>query len=443
MLKREQLHDYQVESCNLIKSKKRIALWLPMGFGKSVTTATAIVDLLDSFSIQKTLIIAPLRVANSVWHEEFSNWEHLQHLTYSICTGSLKEREQALNKDCDVYIINRENVKWLIEYLLKIKNKMFDMVVVDESDSFKSSSSQRFKALKKLSTKVEYFVELTGTPSPNGYLDIWSQMYLIDGGERLGKTMTAFKQRFFESDWMGYTWTIRDGSETKIKSLIKDITYSAEPVIETKRIDIIRDAELPKKLAKQYADLEKNFFVELENCEVEALSAASLSNSLTQFSNGAIYNDESYDVIHDIKIEMLKEVLEPLNESVLVAYQFKSDYERLVKAFPHARKLDKDPKTIKDWNARKIPLLLAQSASASHGINAQHGGSIIVWFGMTFNLGVYQQFVARLDRQGQKETVRNIHLVIKNTIDEKILNAIEAKATTQQELIDYIKEHSK
>jgi SNF2 family DNA or RNA helicase len=437
MLKRSQLHGYQVEATDFILEKKRCALWLGMGFGKTVSTLTAITDLFDSLSITKVLIVAPLRVANSVWHTEISNWVHLNHLTYSICTGGVKQRTEALNKEADIYIINRENVKWLVDNGYA---KNFDMVVIDESDSFKNSSSQRFKAMKKISPYANYFVELTGTPSPNGYLDLWSQMYLIDGGNRLGRTNTAYKDRFFSSDYMGYSWELKKGSENKIKKLLKDKVYSAEQVIKTKRIDIPRFETLPPKLEKQYKELEKNFLVELEKEQLEVMNAVALSNKLMQFSNGAVYNEEGETInIHDIKIEMLKEILEPLNEPVLVAYNYKSDLAKLQKHFPHGRVLDKNAETIEEWNNKKIPLLFAHPASAGHGLNLQHGGSIMVWFGLTFNLAYYQQFIARLDRQGQPETVRNILLIIKNTIDEKVIQAIENKAKTQKDLIEYIK----
>jgi SNF2 family DNA or RNA helicase len=435
MLKREQLHDYQVDAIEYILKTKRCALWLQMGMGKTTSTLTAIADLFDSFAISKVLIVAPLRVANSVWHTEIANWSHLNHLTYSICTGSVKERLTALESKADIYIINRENVKWLSDI-----NVRFDMIVIDESDSFKSPKSQRFKAMKKLAANCQYFVELTGTPSPNGYLDLWSQMYLIDGGNRIGKTMTAYKQRFFESDYMGYSWTLRNGSDKNIKSLLADVVYSAEPVVNSNRIDIKRFADLPIKLERKYKDLERTFLLELEKEDIEVLNAASLSNKLLQFVNGAVYGENKKTInIHDIKIEMLKEILEPLDEPVLVAYNYKSDLEKLKKHFPQGVELDSNNQTIIDWNAKKIPLLFAHPASSGHGINLQHGGSIMIWFGMTWNLGYYQQFVARLDRQGQTETVRNIHLLIKDTIDEKVLLAIDNKATTQRDLMEYIK----
>ena len=440
MLKRSNLHDYQPQSIDFGKEKKRCALWLPMGAGKTSSSLTLISDLIDEFAISKTLVIAPLRVANSVWHKETQIWEHLTHLTYSICTGTEKQRIAALQKPADLYVINRENTEWLLKYLLSIKNVMFDMIVIDESDSFKNPSSRRFKALKKLAPKTEYFIELTGTPSPKGYLDLWAQIYLLDEGKRLGKTFTAYKQRFFNSDYMGYNWTLKDGADKQIRALISDIVFSVEQTTKIKQVDIIRDAELPPKVAKQYKEFEKEFVLELESNDIEALNAASLTGKLQQICNGAIYHeDKSFIVLHDIKIEMLKEILEPLNEPVLVAYQFKSDLERLLKAFPQGQALSKDEQMISDWNAKKIPLLFVHPASAGHGLNIQFGGSMIVWFGLTFNLAYYQQLIARLARQGQTETVRNIHLIMKNTIEEKIMQAIENKAKTQNELLDYVK----
>ncbi len=444
MLSRDNLHDYQNNSINFFKKQKRCALFLDMGLGKTVTTLTAVTDLIDSFAVDKVLIIAPLRVANSVWKQECENWQHLQALQVSICTGSERNRLAALQTSADVYTINRENIKWLVDFYGK--KWPFDCVIIDESSSFKNASSQRFKALKKVAPLTNYMLLLTGTPSPNGLLDLWPQLHLIDFGERLGRTMTTYKQRFFESDYMGYNFTPRQGSQAKIEKLISDkcLSMTADDYLELPaRIDIVEKLQLPKKVLAQYQEFKKEMFIGFENSEaVEALSAAVLANKLLQFANGCLYTDElkNYKELHRVKLDALADLIEAnQGENILIAYNYKSDLERLIKRFPDAKVLDKNQTTIDDWNAGKIPVLLAHPASAGHGLNIQKGGSLIVWFGLNWSLELYQQFNARLHRQGQEKPVRIVHLVCEDTIDERVLQVINDKDATQNGLIQALK----
>ena len=443
MLNRSDLHSYQLAAVDFILKKKRCQLWLQMGMGKSVSTLTAITDLLDSFSVSKVLVIAPLRVANSVWKQEGENWQHLNSLRIVVCTGSEKQRLQRLQSDADVYVINRENVAWLCD--LYQKRWPFDCIVIDEASSFKSASAQRFKSLKRVLPQTSHMVLLTGTPSPNGLMDLWAQCYLVDFGAALGKTMTAYKQRFFESDFMGYKFTPREGADDNIKSLVAPYTLSmrVEDYLDMPDyLPSIMGVDIGAKALKQYSEFEDNLFAEFKGHEIEAQSAAVLANKLLQFANGAMYVDEhkNYVEIHNEKLEALAELLDDNpTENLLVAYNYQTDLERLQKRFPFATVLDKNPDTIKAWNAGKIKMLLAHPASAGMGINLQHGGSVIVWFGLSWSLEYYQQFNCRLYRQGQTKPVRIIHLVSSGTIDERVVSVLNNKAASQNDLMNALK----
>jgi len=443
MLTRNDLHSYQRRAVSFIQDRRRCGLFLDMGLGKTTSTLTAINDLRDSFLIHKVLIIAPLRVANSVWAQEVLKWDHLKHLRVSVCTGSEKQRLGALQMDADVYVINRENVEWLVT---RTKNWPFDMVVIDESSSFKNSSTKRFKAIRKILPYTEYMVLLTGTPSPNSLLDLWSQMYLIDFGQSLGRTMTTYKQRFFEQDYMGYKFTPREGAAEKIHTLIAPgvIHMSAEDYLELPaRIDLIERVDLPANALAIYRDFETTLLAELEDGEeIEAVSAAVLANKLLQFANGGLYTGEngSWSAIHTTKLDALAEIMEDNpNENLLVAYNYRFDLERLQIRFPDAVVLDKSQDTIDRWNRGEIKTLLAHPASAGHGLNLQDGGSLIVWFGLTWSLEYYQQFNARLHRQGQTKPVKILHIVAKKTIDERVLGVLSMKNATQKQLLSALK----
>ena len=443
MLSRDNLHDYQIKAVDFILSNPKCALWVQMGLGKTVSTLTAVADMLDSFSVSRVLVIAPLRVANTVWHTEIKNWSHLNRLSYAIATGTKQNRIDALNQNADITMINRENVPWLVTHYGK--KWPFDCVVIDESSSFKSPSSQRFKALRKVMRYTDSVIELTGTPSPNGLLDLWSQIYLLDTGERLGRSMTAYKSKYFESDYMGYSFTPRNGSQVEIEQKLKDITLSitADGNLDLpERIDLSYKVQLPPSVLTQYKQLEKEFLLTINKTDVEALSAATLANKLLQICNGCVYDEHKTPLeLHSAKLDALHELVEDNpTESILVAYNYKSDLTRLKKRFPQAVELDKNPKTIDDWNNGKIKMLLAHPASAGHGINLQKGGNVCVWFGLNWSLELYEQFNARLYRQGQKSnTVRIIHLVADGCIDEKVMLAIGNKAKTQAELIQNLK----
>ena len=444
MLSRENLHAYQRRAVSFIKDRRRCGLFLDMGLGKTTSALTAVSDLLEEFAIHRVLIVAPLRVANSVWAQEGRKWGHLKHLRVSVCTGSQKARMVALHADADVFVINRENIPWLVEFL---GDKWpFDMVIIDESSSFKNSSSKRFKALRRILPKTEYMVLLTGTPSPNGLLDIWSQVYLIDLGQSLGRTMTAYKQRFFEADYMGYKLTPREGAANKIHGLIAPnvIHMSAEDYLELpSRLDLIERVDLPEKALEIYNDFEETLLAELESGEeIEAMSAGVLANKLLQFANGGMYVDGSgnWSEVHGAKLDALDEIVEDnSNENLLVAYNYRFDLEQLQERFPDAVVLDKKQETIDRWNRGEIKMLLAHPASAGHGLNLQDGGSLIVWFGLTWSLEYYQQFNARLHRQGQTKPVRVLHIVSKKTIDERVLTVLSSKDATQKQLLFALK----
>jgi len=439
MLSRDDMHEYQLRAVDFVKEKKRCMLLLQMGLGKTVSTLTAIADLKDSFAINKVLVIAPLRVANSVWKQEAELWDHLRHLRFSICTGPARRRLASLHMDADVYVINRENVPWLQKQYEK--NWPFDCVVVDESSSFKSPSSLRFKALRRTLPYTDYMILLTGTPSPNGLLDLWSQAYLVDYGEALGRTMGSYKSRFFEPDYMGYSFVPREGADSKIWDLLRNISLSmrSEDYLQLEEeIHIVERVDMPANARRDYAELEKEFLIEINNEEIEAINAAVLAGKLLQFANGAMYTDAngSWSLTHDAKIEALREIVEQNeSENILVAYNFKSDLDRLRAAFPDAAVLDKNHSTQERWNNREIKMLLAHPASAGHGLNLQRGGSMIVWFGLNWSLEYYQQFNARLSRQGQMEPVRIVHIVANDTIDDKVLGALRDKDATQSDLL--------
>lgn len=443
MLLRDNLHPYQERAVDFILSERRGMLALEMGLGKSVSTLTAISDMLDGFTANKVLVIAPLRVANSVWAQETRLWAHLNHLRVSVCTGPEKARRASLSVDADVYVINRENVPWLVQnYGAKWP---FDTVVVDESSSFKNPSSKRFKALRKMLPNIESVVLLTGTPSPNGLLDLWAQMYLIDYGERLGRTLTGYKHRFFEADYWGRKFEPRAGSEDTIHALLADkiIHMSAEDYLDMPdRIDLIETVSLGKAEAG-YKDFERTMLAELDDGkEVEASTAAVLANKLMQYANGAIYTDahRNWTETHTAKLDALAEIVEDNpSETILVAYNYASDLERLRKRFPDARVLDKSQDTIDAWNRGEIPMLLAHPASAGHGLNLQKGGALCVWFGLNWSLELYQQFNARLHRQGQDRPVRVVHIVGEDTIDQRVMGVLRDKDATQKNLLNALK----
>lgn len=437
-------HDYQKYAIEYIKSHPITALFLDMGLGKTVTTLTAIRDLMyDTFKVRRVLVVAPLRVARDTWPEEIRKWDHLKDLTYSVVVGIVAERRRALQKEADIYIVNRENLAWLYQN----SRLDFDMVVLDELSSFKNAKSKRFKAMKAMRPEVKRIVGLTGTPSGNGLMDLWAEFRLLDMGERLGQYISQYRSLYFKPDkrngMVVFSYKPLPGAEEVIYHQIADITVSmkANDYLEMPElVSVAKEVTLSEKEKKRYDELKKSLVLELPGGEVTAANAASLTMKLSQMANGAIYTDDKNVVgIHNRKLDALEDLVESANgQPVLVAYWFKHDKDRIQKRM-EAREL-KEPQDFADWNAGKISVALIHPASAGHGLNLQQGGSILIWFGLTWSLELHQQTNARLWRQGQQSrTVIIQHIVAKGTIDERILKVLEHKDGTQAALIDAVK----
>ncbi|WP_411679875.1 SNF2-related protein [Clostridium thailandense] len=437
-------HSYQEYATKWILDKPKAGLLMDMGLGKTVCTLTAIKELIyNYFDIVKALVIAPLRVAEDTWTVEAEKWDHLKHLKISKILGTEKERRAALNIKADIYVINRENVVWLVKECGK--KWSFDMVVVDELSSFKSPKSQRFKALRKVGAKR--IVGLTGTPSPNGLMDLWSEIYLLDQGERLGRTLTSYREQYFMPDKRNqniiFSYKPKEEAEEVIYKKLSDICISmkAEDYLELpERIDNIISVKLQKDEEEKYKKFEKELLLPLKDSDIVANNAAVLTNKLLQFANGAIYdeNDEVVE-IHNEKLKALEEIIEAASgKPVLIFYAYKHDRDRLKKYFKNAKEL-KTSEDIKKWNNGEIEIMLVHPASAGHGLNLQAGGNIIIWFGLTWSLELYQQANARLYRQGQKQNVIIHHLVAKGTIDDDVMKALENKSVGQEVLLQAVK----
>lgn len=439
-------HQYQKYATNRILEQEAVGLFLDMGLGKTVITLTAISELLfNYFVVSKVLVIAPLRVTQTTWPGEVKKWDHLQQLRVSKILGSVKQRKTALKTPADVYVINRENVKWLVEECGR--SWPFDMVVVDELSSFKSPKAKRFKALRKVRPLVKRIVGLTGTPAPNGLIDLWAQIYLLDQGERLGKTVTEYRNRYFNpgrrNGYVVYDWVPKPGAEEAIYKKLDDLCVSmkAEDWLQMPdRIDRTIPVQIPDAAWEKYEQLERDLLLPFAGGDVTADSAAVLSNKLLQMANGAVY-DENGDIreIHGAKLEALDDVLEAANgRPVLVFYAYRHDLERLKNRYPEAKVLDTE-KDIEDWNQGLIPISLVHPASAGHGLNLQTGGNIIAWFGLTWSLELYLQANARLHRQGQERSVIVHHIVAEGTIDEDVMKALKRKDTDQEALLEAVK----
>jgi len=438
-------HKYQAYSTKFIIDHPVSAILLSCGLGKTVITLTAIQELMfDRFEVKKPLIIAPLRVCSSSWPEEIKKWDHLKGLTYSVATGPESERKKALKRKADLYIINRENVTWLVE-----KSGLpfdYDMLVLDELSSFKSHQSKRFKSLLKVRPKVKRIVGLTGTPSSNGLMDLFAEFRILDMGERLGRYIGQYRRNYFLPDKRNaqviFSYKPLPGAEDAIYKKISDITISMKACDYLKMPKLVMNevkVTLAPKEQKLYDRLKIDMVVSLKDKEIDAVNAASLSNKLLQMANGAVYSDDGKAVlIHERKLDALEDLIESANgKPVLIAYWFKHDLERIKKRFPVREiKTDKD---IKDWNAGGIPLAILHPASAGHGLNLQAGGSTLIWFGLTWSLELYQQTNARLWRQGQKDTVVIHHIITKGTIDENVMESLKRKDKTQAALIDAVK----
>lgn len=438
-------HSYQKYATNFIERNSIAALLLDMGLGKTSITLTAINNLLfDYFDAHRVLVIAPLRVAKNTWPEEIEKWSHLSDLKYSVVVGTEKERTSALKENADIYIINRENIPWLVE-----KSKLpfdFDMVVIDELSSFKNYSSKRFKSLMKVRPKVKRIIGLTGTPSSNGLMDLFAEFKILDMGVRLGRFIGQYRNAYFTPDKMNgpivYSYKPLPSAEKIIYEKISDITISMKATDHLKMPKLIECetvVQMSEKEKKSYTTLKKELVLSIPNGEITAANAASLSNKLSQMANGAIYfEDNEFVTIHDRKLDTLEDLIESANgKPLLVAYWFKHDLERIKERFD-VREI-KTSDDIKDWNDGKILVAVIHPASAGHGLNLQSGGSTLVWFGLTWSLELYQQTNARLYRQGQKNTVVIHHIITKGTIDEDIVKALKRKDKTQSSLIDAVK----
>lgn len=438
-------HNYQNYAKDFILAHKVSALFLDCGLGKTITTLTAINELMyDSFEISKVLIIAPLRVAQSTWKEEIEKWDHLNLLRYSIVVGDEKERLKALKQNSDIYIINRENVDWLVTKSGVDFN--FDMLIIDELSSFKSHTSKRFKSLLKIRPYFERVVGLTGTPSSNGLMDLWAEFRVLDLGERLSRYITHYRNEYFLPDKRNgsviFSYKPQPNAEERIYLRLADMTISMKSTEYLKMPELILnelEINLDDEDQMKYKKFKKEMVMTIQEKEIDAINAASLSNKLIQLANGSIYDeDKKFYEVHNKKLDKLEEIIESANgKPVLVAYWFKADKERIEKRFK-VREI-KTADDIKQWNMGMINLALIHPASAGHGLNLQSGGSTLVWFSLTWSLELYQQTNARLYRQGQKDTVVIHHLITKNTIDEDIMKSLKRKDKTQEALMRAVK----
>lgn len=433
----------------------RCALFMGTGLGKTSTVLTMIRFFLGHVSgyeaqVKKVLVVAPKRVTTTVWPAEVAKWDHLASLDVMVIEGPPASREQRLKANAPIHAINYELLPWLIAHYGK--RWPYDMVVFDESTKMKSNTAKRFKAMKKVIKSVKRVVLLTGTPAPNGLLDLWSQIFLLDQGERLGTSMTRYKDAFFESDYMGWSWTPYPWTQARIQELLADIclTLKTEDYADLEPLVMNQiTVPLPPARTKEYRELEKEMYLALGDQEVEAFNAAALTNKCRQYANGAVYvgegQERTWSRVHDLKLEVLDDIIEEAaGAPVLVAYEYQSDLERIMARYPKlAQKLGTNPQTIADWNAGKIPLLLAHPLSCGHGLNlqgaGQHRNTILVWFGLPWSLESYQQMNARLHRTGQTERVFVHHIVTEDTVDEQVLEALESKRSVQDVLLDAMK----
>lgn len=434
-------HPYQEYAITRILDTPHIGLFLDMGLGKTVSALTAVDKLInDRFEVQRVLVIAPLRVAKLTWAAEVDKWDHLS-LKVSKVLGGESKRLQALAENADIYVINRENVPWLVD-LFKGKRWPFDMVIIDESSSFKNPRSLRFRALRKVLPQIKRMVLLTGTPSPRSLMDLWPQLYLLDRGERLGRTLTEYRSAYFRpgksNGFTIYEWLPNKDAQEKIYKAIGDICVSmsaADWLDIPEKMDNIIEVELPPKARKAYDTLKRDYVITIQQDDITAVNAAVLTGKLLQVANGALYHDDkTYIEIHKAKIDALKELAESATTPMIVFYWLKSDLERLKREFPKARTLE-DEKDLTDWNNGKIDMLLLHPSSAGHGLNLQAGGHIIVWFGLTWSLELYQQANARLHRQGQRSSVIVHHILARDTMDERVLKALQQKRMGQDSLL--------
>ena len=442
-------HTYQTRLKDFIIANRYAFLTVDMGLGKTVTTLTAVRELLEDYlEASRVLVIAPKSVAENTWTSECAKWDHLQHLRVSVVMGDETRRMKALATPADIYVINRENVAWLTGHLGKDWD--FDTVIIDESSSFKNPASQRFKALRKVRPRIRRMILLTGTPSPNGHMDLWAQMWLIDMGERLGRTLGAYRTRYFKpgrsNGHVVYDWHLQPGAADAISEKMQDVTVSlkAEDWLEVPDLieSDIRIALSPTE-SKAYRDFERDQLAVMDGKDIEAVTAAALANKLLQFTGGAMYDTEhGWHIVSDAKLRALEDIIESAgDEPVLVFYQFKHELTRLQERFKplHPVTFSGEPDILRDWNTGRIRMLLCQPASVQYGLNMQNGGHIIVWYTPTWNLEQYQQANARLHRQGQERPVLCYRLICDGTIDERVIAAVSSKDHAQESLLAQIR----
>ncbi len=441
--------DYQKYAINHVMDHYAAGLFLDMGMGKTVSSLTAIDNLLFLGDTNKVIVIAPKRVAEDTWSTEVEKWDHLKDLRISIILGTPKQRDEAVRKDADIYVTSRDNVVWLVDNYFKTWK--WDTCIIDELSSFKSSKAKRFRALKKVRPYFKRIIGLTGTPAPNSLIDLWPQLYLLDGGQRLGRTITGYREQYFvpgdRNQHIVYNWNLKEGAEDAIHNKISDICISmmAKDYLDLpERIDNKIYIDLPKSAKDKYTELEKDLIIELDGEDITATNAAVLTGKLLQIANGAIYSEDHEVVeIHEEKLNALLDIIEAANgKPVLVFYSFKHDLSRIMKTLKDNKlkgQVLEGQEDIKKWNNGDIPILLLHPASAGHGLNLQYGGNIVVWFGLPWSLELYQQANARLHRQGQKETVIIHHIIAKNTVDEDVIKALSSKEINQNVLLEAVK----
>jgi SNF2 family DNA or RNA helicase len=449
------LHKYQIRMIDWILANEKCALWAGVGLGKTVTTLTALSHLKQQNKIKKTLVIAPLRVVKFVWPKEPEEWDHLDELTTTVLHGTKRERTRLLRENTDIHIINKEMVQWLVDVHAEKGIWPYDCVVIDESTCMKNPRSKRVKSLRRARHHIKRMIQLTGTPAPNGLLDVWSQIQLLDAGERLGRTFTRYKETYFNSDYMGYTFTPKPGAKEQVYEKIQDLclTMTAEDYLELPPCNQnVIQIDMDESFKGRYKELEDEFVLILEDEMVMASHAAVLSNKLLQFCGGAVYTtpegeidfhsthpNKEWKQVSTLKLEVLEEMVEEMSgEPLMVAYNYQHELERLQTHFKDGKVLHTQG-DVDAWNRGQIPLLFVHPASCGHGLNLQYGGANLVWFGLTWDLELYDQMNGRLDRQGQKAPVFIHHLVMKDSIEERVMLRLQNKALTQRELLEAMK----
>lgn len=434
-------HDYQQDIIDHVKDKPGSMVLAQMGSGKTAAMLEALKHMTPR--AKRVLIVAPLRVAKFTWPNEIAKWENFANYKYEVAIGTVKQRKAAIDAKAPITIINTENLVWLVEYLTETHGWVYDTTIIDESSMFKSNASKRFKTIKRVVDRVPHrVVLLTATPTPNSMLELWPQVYLIDKGKRLGKNLTAYRNRWFLSDYMGYNWTLKPGAKAEIQAKVADLSVVVESYAGLPaRVDLIEQVDMPRQAWDLYDELKEHFTSSTSLEDITAANAAVLVGKLAQVASGSIY-DEARNVhcIHNEKLDALESIVDQAGgENILVAYNYVHELSRIKSRFPHARVLGEDNTAIDDWNAGKIKMLVAHPKSAAHGLNLQDGGKRIVWYSPTWSNELKMQFDARLHRQGQKDTVFIHTIVARNTIDEEIIDALNGKRTAQEILLRALK----